>query len=154
MKSFWSAKPRRFLKLMWRRSVTMFCVGITLATVGGYSQAIALTPKDYDELEFPPLPEITLPDYERYELDNGMVIYLMEDHQLPLVSGSAIIRTGSRYEPADHVGLAGITGTVMRSGGTTEHSADELNEILEQRAASIETGIGSSSGSASFSVLK
>ncbi|OKH19033.1 M16 family metallopeptidase [[Limnothrix rosea] IAM M-220] len=154
MKNFWFAQPRRLLKLVWRRSVMMFCIGITLATVGGYGQAIALTPKNYDELEFPPLPEITLPEYERYELANGMVIYLMEDHKLPLVSGSAIIRTGSRYEPADHVGLAGITGIVMRSGGTTEHPADELNEILEQRAASIETGIGGSSGSAGFSALK
>ncbi|AFY38438.1 peptidase M16 domain protein [[Leptolyngbya] sp. PCC 7376] len=154
MKSSWFVQPRRLFKVFWRRSLMMFCVGLTVATVGGYAPAIALTPKDYDELEFPPLPEITLPDYERYELDNGMVIYLIEDHKLPLVGGSAIIRTGSRYEPADHVGLAGITGTVMRSGGTVDHPADELNEILEQRAASIETGIGGSSGSASFGALK
>jgi zinc protease len=49
--------------------------------------------------------------------------------------------------------LAGLTGAVMRSGGTQSHSPDELNQILEQRAASIETGIGSTSGSASFNAL-
>jgi zinc protease len=158
MKNPWSAQlstqPRLSFGKWWRRGVVLFCVGLTITVIGSHGQAIALTPKAYDQLEFPPLPEITLPEYERYELDNGMVIYLMEDHTLPLVGGSAIIRTGSRYEPADQVGLAEITGSVMRSGGTTDHAADELNEILEQRAASIETGIGENSGSASFSALK
>ena len=39
-----------------------------------------------------------------------MVVLLLEDHELPLVSVSAQIRTGSRLEPADKVGLAGLTG--------------------------------------------
>lgn len=152
MKNPFSPTPRRFLSKLWRRSLILFCAGLTV-TLMSRNPAIALTPKDYSELEFPPLPEITLPDYERYQLDNGMVIYLMEDHKLPLVGGSAIIRAGDRHEPADQVGLGGITGTVMRSGGTTIHPPDELNEILEQRAASIETGIGTDSASASFSSL-
>ena len=115
--------------------------------------AIADTPKHYTELEFEPLPEIQLPEYDRYELDNGMVVYLLEDRDLPLISGTAIIRTGSRFEPANKVGLAQLTGTVMRSGGTKNHTAAELNSILEQKAASVETGIGSTSGNASFNTL-
>ena len=117
------------------------------------SQAIADTPKHYTELEFEPLPEIELTDYDRYELDNGMVVYLVEDRDLPLISGTAIIRTGSRFEPANKVGLAQLTGAVMRSGGTENHPAAELNSLLEQKAASVETNIGNSSGSASFSTL-
>ena len=115
--------------------------------------AIADTPKHYTDLEFEPLPELELPEYDRYELDNGMVVYLVEDRDFPLIGGSAIIRTGSRYEPANKVGLAQLTGAVMRSGGTVNHPADELNTILEQKAASVETNIGNSSGSASFSTL-
>ena len=115
--------------------------------------AVADTPKHYTELEFEPLPEIEIPEYERYELDNGMVVYLLEDRDLPLIGGTAIVRTGSRYEPADKVGLAQLTGTVMRSGGTQDHPAAELNSILEQNAASVETGIGTTSGSASFNTL-
>jgi len=75
----------------------------------------------------------------------------MEDHQLPLVGGNALIRTGSRLEKPDQIGLAEITGTVIRTGGTEKHSSPELNELLEQRAATVETAIGISSGSASFS---
>ena len=113
----------------------------------------APTPLHYTELEFPPLPEVQLPKYDRYELDNGMVVYLVEDRDLPLINGTAIIRTGSRFEPADKVGLAKLTGVVMRSGGTQTHPAEELNSILEQKAASVETKIDMTFGSASFSTL-
>lgn len=115
--------------------------------------AAAETPKHYTELSFPPLPEIKLPEYSRFQLANGIVVYLMEDHELPLVSGTAYFRTGDRLEPADEVGLAQITGTVMRSGGTQKRSGDEINAFLEQRAASVETGIGETSANASFSAL-
>ncbi|MBD2091673.1 insulinase family protein [Microcoleus sp. FACHB-1515] len=125
---------------------------ITL-TGWGRDRALADTPRHYTELQFAPAPEVRLPDYTRFELENGLVVYLMEDHELPIVSGSAMIRTGDRLEPADKVGLAGIVGEVMRSGGTTEHSADELNQLLEQRAASVETGIDIAVGSASFGSL-
>ncbi|WP_228060318.1 MULTISPECIES: pitrilysin family protein [unclassified Coleofasciculus] len=127
---------------------------ITIALVVGFRlPAAAAEARHYTELEFPPLSDVQIPDYTRYELDNGMVVYLMEDHELPLVSGTMLIRTGDRLEPANEVGLAAITGDVMRTGGTTEHPADELNQLLEQRAASVETGISSTAGSASFSTL-
>lgn len=115
--------------------------------------AIADTPKHFTELEFDPIPEIQLPEYDRYELDNGMVVYLLEDRDLPLIGGTALIRTGSRFEPSNKVGLAQLTGTLMRSGGTLNHPPAELNSILEQKAASVETGIDNASGSASFSTL-
>lgn len=115
--------------------------------------AIADTPKYYTEIEFPPLKEVQIPNYEKYELENGMSVFLMEDHRLPLVGGTALIRTGSRLEPEDKIGLADITGTVMRLGGTVKHSPDELNQFLENRAASIETSIGLTAGSASFDTL-
>jgi len=113
----------------------------------------ATAAKHYTELEFAPLPEIKLPKYERYMLDNGMVVYLMENHELPLVNGAALIGTGDRFEPSDKVGLAQMVGTVMRTGGTRSHTPDELNQMLEQRAASVETDINETSGNASFEAL-
>ncbi|MEW6495545.1 MAG: pitrilysin family protein [Cyanobacteriota bacterium] len=124
-----------------------------LLVVVSHLPAAAATPKPYTELEFPALPEIKLPEYTRFKLDNGIVVYLMEDHELPLVGGTALIHTGDRLEPANEVGLASLVGEVMRTGGTTEHTGDELNQMLEQRAAAVETGIGTTSGSASFSAL-
>jgi zinc protease len=136
-------------KLFLSGLVILTCLTVLLSR----PPAVAAAAKHYDELTFPPLPEINLPEYNRYQLDNGMTVYLMEDHELPLVGGSAFIKTGSRFEPEDHVGLASLTGEVMRAGGTQSHPAAELNQLLEQKAASVETSIGETSGSASFNAL-
>ena len=110
--------------------------------------------REWFELKPPPLRDITLPEIRRYTLANGIKLFVIEDHTLPLVDGSALIRAGSRWEPPDKVGLASITGSVMRTGGTKTRTGDELDEILEGMAASVETSIGSGSGGASFSALK
>jgi zinc protease len=104
-------------------------------------------------LQFAPLPEIQIPKYSQFRLANGLTVYLMEDHEWPLVTGTALIRTGDRLEPASKVGLATITGELMRAGGTRQHPAEMLNQMLEQRGAAIETDINTSSGSASFRSL-
>jgi len=132
-------------------------LGLILITLIGVlafrSPAIAQTPRHFTDLTFPPLPEVTVPQYERYQLDNGMVVYLVEDRSLPLVSGTAMIRTGGRLESGEKVGLADITGTVLRSGGTEKHPSNVLNQLLEQRAALVETSIDLNAGTASFSAL-
>ncbi|MEM8503025.1 MAG: pitrilysin family protein [Cyanobacteria bacterium P01_D01_bin.1] len=139
----------RFIPFLFLAAATC----IMLLTLSWPSPAQAIEPKPYEDLVFPPLGEIRIPDYERYELDNGLVVYLMEDHDLPLVSGSATFRTGSYLVPPEQTGLAGIAGEAMRLGGTLNHPPDELNQLLEQRAASVETSISSTSGSAGFSAL-
>ncbi|MGB2809816.1 MAG: pitrilysin family protein [Sedimentisphaerales bacterium] len=110
--------------------------------------------RPYKNLKFPRLGDIEMPRVQRVTLANGMRLFLVEDHELPLISISARIRTGSIYGPADKIGLASITGIVMRTGGTTSRTGDELDEQLERIAAAVETSIGLNSGSAAMSVLK
>ncbi len=121
-------------------------------TVGPAS--IPNTPVAYTDLKFPPLKHIPVPNVTTYTLPNGMKLYLLEDHELPTVSGTIRVRTGNLLEPADKVGLASVTGTVLRSGGTPNKTGDQLDEELENMAASVESDIGESSGSVSFSALK
>ncbi|MEP0919168.1 insulinase family protein [Leptolyngbya sp. DQ-M1] len=134
------------------RISTLFVLAF-LAVLLFVHPAIAETPKHYTDLKFTPPPEIRVPEYTRFQLQNGMIVYLMEDHELPLVSGTALVKTGDRFEPANQIGLAELTGTVMRSGGTQKRTANQLNQLLEQRAAVVETGISTTAGSASFNTL-
>ncbi|AXJ01302.1 putative Zn-dependent peptidase [Cyclonatronum proteinivorum] len=106
-----------------------------------------------ETLVFPELNPIVVPEVHSFEF-NGITFFLVEDNEVPLINLSSVIRAGSWMEPRDKVGLASITGEVMRSGGTPNFPGDELNEMLESRAASIETSFGLTSGSASMSVLK
>src|SRR5579872_6536475 len=108
----------------------------------------------YKELKYPPLKGIQIPDVATFTMPNGMKLYLLEDHELPLVRGSVLVRTGNLFDPADKVGLATITGMVLRTGGTKSKTGDQLDEELENIAASVETAIDESFGSASFSCLK
>lgn len=111
-------------------------------------------PREWNQIKFPQLRDVKLPDIKRYTLENGIRLFVVEDHRLPLVDGFAMLRTGSRWEPAEKTGLASITGNVMRTGGTKTKTGDQLDEELEAIAASVETGISLTSGSASFSALK
>ena len=94
------------------------------------------TPASYKDLKFPRLKHIPIPNVATYTLPNGMKLYLLEDHELPIVSGMVRVRTGNLFDPADKVGLATLTGEVMRSGGTREKTGDQLDEELENIAAS------------------
>jgi len=114
----------------------------------------ALAKKPWDKIKIPELNEIKMPAYERVELPNGMIVYLAEDHEFPLVELSATIDAGSIYEPATKVGLAGMTGTVMRTGGTTSTDGDAIDEMLEAKGMAVETYIGQTNGGAYLSCLK
>jgi len=106
------------------------------------------------ELRFPPLPDVPVPAPQRVVLDNGLTVLLLEDRELPLVEATALVRTGAIAEPGDKAGLAELTGRVLRSGGAGRMSGDELDDFLEDRAATIETSISEDTGTARLSALK
>lgn len=92
-------------------------------------------------------------DVEREVLDNGMIVYLYENHRLPVFNLTTMVRCGSVYDPADKNGLSQLVGTVMRTGGTTTITGDSLNMLMEFAGGSLETRIGDEMGSANLSVL-
>jgi predicted Zn-dependent peptidase len=126
----------------------MLCAALMLA--GGQ----AWGGSEIDDLKYPPLNKFDIPEPDRYVLDNGMTVYLLEDHTLPKINLSATInRCGSYLEPATKIGLAEIAGNVMRTGGTTSKTGDQIDAELEAIGAFVETNIGSVSGSAGANSL-
>lgn len=111
-------------------------------------------PVDVSNLEYPELNPYQIPEVETFELENGIKFYLMEDKEVPLVNLNMIVRAGSFMEPDDKLGLSSIMTNVMRNGGSEAYPEDELNQLLEDMAARIEFGMGTTSGSASMSSLK
>jgi predicted Zn-dependent peptidase len=107
---------------------------------------------DPREMTFPAL-RISPPLPERVVRGNGTVMHLIPDREVPLVDVQVMIRTGSALDPKDKVGLAGLTGRVLRTGGSRLHSGSSLSEKLDGMGAVLETSIGWESGRASLSVL-
>lgn len=130
---------------------TMTAIAAGLMLTAGAALAQVSRP---DEIKTPSLRKFSMPQPKRVQLGNGMVIFLQEDHELPLVRGSALIRGGSRDVPADKAGMLGIYTQSWRTGGTTSKSGDELDQFLEARAARVETGGGVDSTTVSMDVLK
>jgi zinc protease len=106
------------------------------------------------QLKSPKLRDIEIPKIQRVTLANGMQLFVVEDHQLPVVRIQAMIRTGSIYDPPEKLGLANITGTVIRTGGTAGKTGDEIDSRLENVAATVETRIELNCGYADMWSLK
>ncbi|HEY7337562.1 MAG TPA: pitrilysin family protein [Bryobacteraceae bacterium] len=108
----------------------------------------------YKELKYPPLGQVKVPTAVEATLSNGIRVFMLENHELPLVSGLALVRTGNLFDPSDKRGLSEIMADVMRSGGTKSKTGDQLDEELENVAGSVESNMGETSASVSFSALK
>lgn len=120
----------------------------------GAMLAQTAVPLSYKDLKYPPLPQVKIPEPASFTLSNGMRVFLLEDHELPLVRGIALIRTGNLFDPPDKKGLSEFMAEVMRSGGTKTKTGDQIDEELEDIAASVESGMDETSASMSFSALK
>jgi zinc protease len=113
----------------------------------------ATAPKSWKDLKFKPLKEIRLPEITGFTLSNGMKVYLLEDHELPLVRGFAYVRTGNVFDPPGKTGLSEVFGDVLRTGGSKSMTGDQINELLEGIAASVEANVGETSASIGFNTL-
>lgn len=116
-------------------------------------QSTGTVPDSWKKVAIPPLPEFKPQQPTRIQLKNGMVIFLQVNHELPLISGYARIRGGSRTEPAEKIGLVDIYGDAWRTSGTAKMNGDQMDDYLEARAAKIETDGGVDSTSISFDCL-
>lgn len=100
----------------------------------------------YGKLKF----ELPDADTYRFALDNGIVAFIGENHELPLVRLGLTIRTGSFVEPQDKPGVASLTGSMIRSGGTKSMSAEAFDERADFLAANLSSSVGQTSGSATM----
>jgi zinc protease len=134
--------PKSFTKCFCIASTMMFCAGIASAQ------------QTWQQVPIPPLAKFNPQEPTRVQLPNGMVIFLQEDHELPLISATALIKGGASSEPASKVGLVSIYAAAWRTGGTEEKSGDQLDDELESIAARVETGGAMDTTSVSFNCLK
>jgi len=115
---------------------------------------MAAAQQSWDQVPIPPLPKFAPQEPTRVQLPNGMVVFLQEDHELPLISGTIFIKGGSSAEPASKIGLVSVYAASWRTSGTEKKSGDKFDDELEAIAAKVETGGGVDTTSASFNCLK
>ena len=131
---------------------------ILFAALGAAVVPAGLTAQEqqhpWEKIPIPALPEFKPQQPKRIELKNGIVLFLQEDHELPFVYGSVLIPGGARNEDPSKLGLVDLYGQTWRTSGSEKMSGDAMDDLLEAKAAHIETGGGSESTSLSWDSLK
>lgn len=127
---------------------------ITVVVLALALPGIAQSTQPWQQIPVPPLHAFKPQQPKRVVFPNGAILLLQEDHELPVVSGFFELHGGSRDEPAAKAGLVDLYGQAWRTSGTASHDGDAMDDLLESKAAKIETGGDIDSTSVSWSCLK
>lgn len=76
------------------------------------------------------VPKVDLPDIQKTTLKNGLRVWLVEDHELPLVAFNLVFQNGSDTDPIAQAGLATMTADVLDEG-TASRTALQIAEELD-----------------------
>jgi zinc protease len=78
-----------------------------------------------------------LPPYTKFTLKNGLTVYLMEQHEVPMINVSVIVPSGAIYD-GNKAGLASLTATALQHG-TKNYPKSKLDSELDFIGASVNT---------------
>ena len=133
----------------------LLLLGLTvLVALFSFTQAaFSQQTQPWKQVPIPPLHPFHPQQPKRIKLPNGIVILLQEDHELPFVNGFIEMRGGSRDEDPGKAGLVSLYADTWRTSGTATHNGDQLDDLLEARAAKVESGGDTDSTSLSWSCL-
>jgi zinc protease len=133
---------------------TMLFGALWLATVpAGAQQAPAPdTRAQIQALQYAPL-RFNPPTAKRVTLSNGVPVYLLEDHALPLLDVEIISKVGVGNLPDSLWGVGWQADNLLRTGGTTRLSPDSVDKVIEFYALSVFFSTGNETSNASLSGL-
>ncbi|QOJ30144.1 MAG: insulinase family protein [Ignavibacteriales bacterium] len=87
-----------------------------------------------------PAPEIKIGSYEKFELKNGLKVFVVKNDKLPVISVSLSLDIDPILEK-DKTGYISAAGMLLRTG-TKNRSKDRLDEEIDKIGATISTSSG------------
>lgn len=81
------------------------------------------------------------------KLSNGITVYMLEDHELPLISSTIMFPNGTLSVPRELTGMDNLLSSAWSSGGTEELPGDLFEEAQEEIAASVGASVGNETSS-------
>jgi len=82
-----------------------------------------------------------LPEYDRFVLDNGLEVVIVENHRLPLIDLNLVFHFGSGLDSATMAGLACVTARMLEEG-TENYSLDRLKASIDSTGGAVDIYIG------------
>jgi zinc protease len=81
-------------------------------------------------------PQLDLPSIQKRALSNGVPVWLVESHEVPIVQVNVVVRAGAGDDPVGKFGTASLTSAMLDEGAGTR-SALELADAVEFLGASL-----------------
>jgi zinc protease len=100
-----------------------------------------------------PASRLLLPVPKRMQLENGLTLYLVEQHTVPFVAANLVVLAGSEANPADEPGLASFTADMLDEG-TKKRSTLQLADDVAQIGAQLMTSSNADASTVSIRTLK
>jgi zinc protease len=108
----------------------------------GASFAAPQAPQGPDRSKPPvpgPAPVLKTPAIQKRTLSNGLPVWIVEMHEVPVVDVSLIVKSGASADPAGKYGLASFTAAMLDEGAGGRSSLD-LADAVDFLGASLSTG--------------
>ena len=96
--------------------------------------------------------QFQLPQYEKYTLSNGLTLYLMEQHEVPLVYVNAVFPAGAVWD-GEQNGFAALTADALLFG-SKNYTKDQIEQSFDYLGASISANAGTEAAKVSISFRK
>jgi predicted Zn-dependent peptidase len=85
-----------------------------------------------------PTPQLALPGIQKRALSNGLAVWLVESHEVPIVQVNVVVKAGAGDDPAGKFGTASLTAAMLDEGAGTR-SALDIADAVEFLGASLTT---------------
>jgi zinc protease len=127
----------------------------SLLLIGTLMMATTLVAQTVDRTKRPAPqkpPTIELPAFQKATLSNGLAVWVVEQHKLPIVAFNLVLQSGAACDPADRPGLATLTAELM-DAGTKTMDALQIADRLDFIGANMRVGASYDGSSASLTTL-
>ena len=130
-------RAQRLLSLSVLRGLCGYIVFVPLVAV--FVPLGAQTPPDRSRPPaLGPAPQVTLPSIQKRTLSNGLSVWLVEAHEVPIVQVTLVVRAGSGDDPPGKFGTASLTSAMLDEGAGAR-SALEIADAIEFLGATLAT---------------
>jgi predicted Zn-dependent peptidase len=76
-----------------------------------------------------PPPELNLPPIQKRALSNGLPVWIVEQHEVPLVQVNLLVKAGSGDDPAGKFGVASLTAAMLDEGAAAKSALQIADEV-------------------------
>jgi len=118
---------------MWRPALAGLTVIVALMTTLGAQQPDRKQPPPIG-----PAPSLKLPAIQKHKLSNGLAVWIVEHHEVPLAQINLIVRSGSAADPIGKYGVGSMTAAMLDEGAGTREALD-LADAIEFLGANLST---------------